>query len=138
MKQRPFQTDNVNCGVYAMCYLHCIGANIPFDLNFDPAEYRKLIAHNLLLRSDLVIERCLYCFGKQTFPTINCKNCGRKAHEECYITKQEEKKLVSQNQTKKRRSRKQDGKIKIQAPIDFQCELCFEYEKSLVAEDYIK
>ncbi|OXU17820.1 hypothetical protein TSAR_011407 [Trichomalopsis sarcophagae] len=58
-EKRPMQKDSVNCGVYVMYYMHCLGNNIRMTLDFDPNEYRKIITQDLLSSSDSMENNCL-------------------------------------------------------------------------------
>ena len=83
---RQLQRDYYNCGSYIMFYMDCIAKGISLNTEFNPDEYRKTIARNLIIQSDSMEKVCLFCTN-ELLGIINftCKICSRSAHKDCIL-----------------------------------------------------
>lgn len=87
IKDRPYQaaTDSSNCGLYIAYYIYCIGNNVGFNLSFDPVAYRQEVAEALIMKSEDMRNKCMYCFGvaKKGITRKICTICNRWMHSAC-------------------------------------------------------
>ena len=63
--ERPYQaaSDTSNCAIYVMYYIYCFANKIPFELAFDPEQYRAKVAETLIQKSDDITNKCMCCFS---------------------------------------------------------------------------
>ena len=81
---RPYQAENdsSNCALYVMYYIHCIANLVTLDLKFDPLEYRKTVAEILILKSQNISNKCMFCFTESVKRSAKkvCTFCNRWVH----------------------------------------------------------
>ena len=80
---RPFQTDNYNCRILLIYFMHCLGKRKEMTSNLDLASYRTKIAQLLLCESENMRKTCLYCFLDHRVTWVMYKYCRRFAHSQC-------------------------------------------------------
>lgn len=83
--ERSYQSslDGNDCRVYVMNYMDHIGRNVPFEMEFDPVEYRIYVAKVLVQSSESVKTVCLHCFQRNEEKRYECFFCKRFCHEKC-------------------------------------------------------
>lgn len=113
---RPLQKDCNNCGVYVSYYMSCLMKNEPFDRTFDPRNFRRQIASELIGKSDNMKHYCLYCATLRIGATeVMCRSCRRWSHDTC-ISEQENIAPGSIDWTK--------------SEVKYDCLVCKNYERT--------
>ena len=138
---RPYQaeTDSSNCALYVMNYIYCIANAINFDLNFNPVEYRKIVAETLVTKSENICNKCMYCFSESAKTSAKkvCIYCNRWMHSKCSCKGNEDTEDEDDNLNLRRMSRKRKIKTMVEI-IDndedknmdyFTCKLCIRHNK---------
>lgn len=76
------QNDTHNCGVYIVYFFRQICANDSLEKHVDPNQFRIELSTLLLVNSDDIKNRCIYCGRSHPNEYIlTCASCGRFAHE---------------------------------------------------------
>lgn len=63
--------------------MNCIIHGESFDKRFKPAQYRIVVAEELLTSSKCMKDICQYCFSDRKTPLVMCNTCRRWAHQLC-------------------------------------------------------
>lgn len=81
---RPLQSDTVNCALYVMYYAECMTKCIPFNMNFNPIQYRNYVFEKLIKISTNITSTCQLCFRTNFKKGIPCCYCKRYTHTTCF------------------------------------------------------
>ena len=82
-KSRPYQTDEFDCGIFIIYFMHCLGNKIGMGKDFDPNLFRVNVARMLLEKSLNMRNIFLHCFSEEASYLVMCKYCRRYAHSKC-------------------------------------------------------
>ena len=138
---RPYQAeiDSSNCALYVMYYIHCIANLVIFDLKFDPLEYRKTVAERLILKSENISNKCMFCFTESTKTSIKkvCTFCNRWVHNKCSRKSNEDTEEEDDNFNLRRMNKKRKvimrtenkDKEEENSINDFTCKLCHRHNE---------
>ena len=127
LSERPYQPNNDgnSCGCYIMYYMDCIGKQEDFDMDFNPINYRDIVARKILLNSFNMQDVCLNCFQIAISKSVKCEICDRKCHYNCFykseVLTDDEEKAITEHTKKK-------SKANVVVPHNFMCKLCRRYK----------
>ena len=85
-EERPMQKDQCNCGSYVMYFLDCIATGKPLrNPSFQPNQFRKLVARDLLTLSRPMREVCYLCCERSSGEewSVQCEKCKHYVHIDC-------------------------------------------------------